>query len=130
MTNRLAAVTSLYLLQHAENPVDWWEWGPEAFSEARRRNVPVLLSVRYAAYDWCHEKDRPTAFAETDETAGQRPDRGPRRFGEFRRWTPSPRVRVSLSCITPAGRAGSAWRVIWSCEGRGTRGSCSPVPAW
>ncbi|MEU2820809.1 DUF255 domain-containing protein [Streptomyces bacillaris] len=43
--NRLAGVTSPYLLQHAENPVDWWPWSPEAFEEARKRGVPVLLSV-------------------------------------------------------------------------------------
>ena len=54
MTNRLAAATSPYLLLHAENPVDWWEWGDEAFEEARRRDVPVLLSVGYAACHWCH----------------------------------------------------------------------------
>jgi hypothetical protein len=54
VTNRLAAATSPYLLQHAENPVDWWEWGDEAFEEARRRDVPVLLSVGYAACHWCH----------------------------------------------------------------------------
>ena len=54
MANRLAGATSPYLLQHAENPVDWWEWGPEAFEEARRRDVPVLLSVGYAACHWCH----------------------------------------------------------------------------
>ncbi len=54
MANRLAASTSPYLLQHADNPVDWWEWGPEAFAEARRRDVPVLLSVGYAACHWCH----------------------------------------------------------------------------
>ena len=52
--NRLAAATSPYLLQHADNPVDWWEWSPEAFEEARRRHVPVLLSVGYAACHWCH----------------------------------------------------------------------------
>jgi uncharacterized protein YyaL (SSP411 family) len=54
MANRLANATSPYLLQHAENPVDWWEWGPEAFAEARRRDAPVLLSVGYAACHWCH----------------------------------------------------------------------------
>ena len=54
MVNRLARVTSPYLLQHADNPVDWWEWGEEAFAEARRRDVPVLLSVGYAACHWCH----------------------------------------------------------------------------
>ncbi|MEW2162590.1 thioredoxin domain-containing protein [Streptomyces sp. NPDC007084] len=52
--NRLAGVTSPYLLQHADNAVDWWPWGPEAFEEARRRDVPVLLSVGYSACHWCH----------------------------------------------------------------------------
>ncbi|MFC9972769.1 thioredoxin domain-containing protein [Spirillospora sp. NPDC127200] len=52
--NRLKDATSPYLLQHADNPVDWWEWSPEAFAEARRRDVPVLLSVGYAACHWCH----------------------------------------------------------------------------
>jgi uncharacterized protein YyaL (SSP411 family) len=54
MTNRLADATSPYLLQHADNPVDWWPWSAEAFAEARRRDVPVLLSVGYAACHWCH----------------------------------------------------------------------------
>ncbi|MEV6231625.1 thioredoxin domain-containing protein [Saccharopolyspora shandongensis] len=54
MANRLANATSPYLLQHADNPVDWWPWSPEAFAEARRRDVPVLLSVGYAACHWCH----------------------------------------------------------------------------
>ncbi|WP_245927574.1 thioredoxin domain-containing protein [Nocardioides silvaticus] len=54
MANRLATATSPYLLQHKDNPVDWWEWGPDAFSAARERNVPVLLSVGYAACHWCH----------------------------------------------------------------------------
>ncbi|MHB1065069.1 MAG: thioredoxin domain-containing protein [Georgenia sp.] len=54
MANRLASATSPYLLQHADNPVDWWEWGPAAFAEARRRDAPVLLSVGYAACHWCH----------------------------------------------------------------------------
>ncbi len=52
--NRLASSTSPYLRQHADNPVDWWEWSAEAFAEARRRDVPVLLSVGYAACHWCH----------------------------------------------------------------------------
>ncbi|MGZ4493163.1 MAG: thioredoxin domain-containing protein, partial [Nocardioides sp.] len=54
MANRLANATSPYLLQHKDNPVDWWEWGPEAFEEARRSDRPVLLSVGYAACHWCH----------------------------------------------------------------------------
>ncbi|GAA4106353.1 thioredoxin domain-containing protein [Actinomadura miaoliensis] len=52
--NRLKDATSPYLLQHADNPVDWREWDEEAFAEARRREVPVLLSVGYAACHWCH----------------------------------------------------------------------------
>ncbi len=52
--NRLGGATSPYLLQHADNPVDWWQWGEEAFAEARRRDVPVLISVGYAACHWCH----------------------------------------------------------------------------
>ncbi|MBB4891609.1 hypothetical protein FHS39_000609 [Streptomyces olivoverticillatus] len=54
MPNRLAHETSPYLLQHADNPVDWWPWSPEAFEEARRRGVPVLLSVGYSSCHWCH----------------------------------------------------------------------------
>jgi uncharacterized protein len=52
--NRLSDATSPYLLQHADNPVDWWPWSPEAFAQARERDVPVLLSVGYAACHWCH----------------------------------------------------------------------------
>ena len=52
--NRLAAETSPYLRQHAENPVDWYPWGPEAFAAAQERNVPILLSVGYSACHWCH----------------------------------------------------------------------------
>jgi uncharacterized protein YyaL (SSP411 family) len=52
--NRLASSTSPYLRQHADNPVDWWEWSDEAFAAARERDVPVLLSVGYAACHWCH----------------------------------------------------------------------------
>ncbi|MGJ6961084.1 thioredoxin domain-containing protein [Streptosporangium sp. G11] len=52
--NRLRDATSPYLLQHADNPVDWFEWGEEAFAEAARRNVPLLISVGYSACHWCH----------------------------------------------------------------------------
>ena len=54
MINRLSSSASPYLLQHADNPVHWWEWGPEAFAEARARSLPVLLSVGYSACHWCH----------------------------------------------------------------------------
>ncbi|WP_431329836.1 thioredoxin domain-containing protein [Streptomyces sp. IPPR8] len=65
--NRLAGVTSPYLLQHADNPVDWWPWSSEAFEEARRRDVPVLLSVGYSACHWCHVMAHESF--EDDETA-------------------------------------------------------------
>ncbi|MFI2202206.1 thioredoxin domain-containing protein [Streptomyces sp. NPDC020192] len=52
--NRLAHETSPYLLQHADNPVDWWPWSAEAFEEARKANKPVLLSVGYSSCHWCH----------------------------------------------------------------------------
>jgi uncharacterized protein len=53
-TNRLAAETSPYLLQHQGNPVDWWPWGPDALAEAKRTDRPILLSIGYAACHWCH----------------------------------------------------------------------------
>ncbi len=52
--NRLAQETSPYLLQHKDNPVDWWPWGPAALAEASRTDKPILLSVGYAACHWCH----------------------------------------------------------------------------
>ncbi|MCW8377738.1 thioredoxin domain-containing protein [Streptomyces justiciae] len=54
MPNRLAQETSPYLLQHADNPVDWWPWSGEAFEEARKSGKPVLLSVGYSSCHWCH----------------------------------------------------------------------------
>jgi uncharacterized protein YyaL (SSP411 family) len=54
MPNRLANETSPYLLQHAENPVDWYAWGPEALDRAKHEDKPILLSIGYAACHWCH----------------------------------------------------------------------------
>ncbi|MGQ0646201.1 MAG: thioredoxin domain-containing protein [Gemmatimonadaceae bacterium] len=54
MPNRLAQETSPYLLQHANNPVDWFPWGSEALERARREDKPILLSIGYAACHWCH----------------------------------------------------------------------------
>lgn len=54
MPNRLSESTSPYLLQHADNPVEWFPWGEEAFAEAKRRDVPIFLSVGYSACHWCH----------------------------------------------------------------------------
>ena len=52
--NRLARETSTYLQQHAYNPVDWYPWGQEALNTARQKDLPILLSVGYAACHWCH----------------------------------------------------------------------------
>ena len=79
--NRLKSATSPYLLQHADNPVDWWPWSDEAFAEARRRDVPVLLSVGYAACHWCHVmahesfEDQATAEVVNDSVVAIKVDR-------------------------------------------------------
>jgi thioredoxin-related protein len=52
--NRLANETSPYLLQHRNNPVDWYPWGPEALERAKREDKPIFLSVGYSACHWCH----------------------------------------------------------------------------
>ncbi len=58
MPNRLAQETSPYLLQHAENPVDWFPWGEEAWAKARAEDKPVLVSIGYSACHWCHVMER------------------------------------------------------------------------
>jgi uncharacterized protein YyaL (SSP411 family) len=63
--NRLAQETSPYLLQHAENPVDWYAWGDEAFARARTEDKPILLSIGYAACHWCHVMERESFEDET-----------------------------------------------------------------
>src|SRR6478752_9405325 len=65
--NRLRRETSPYLLQHRDNPVNWWAWGPEALAEAKRTGKPILLSVGYAACHWCHVMAHESF--EDDETA-------------------------------------------------------------
>jgi len=67
MPNKLANATSPYLLQHKDNPVDWFEWGDEAFTEARERDIPVILSVGYSSCHWCHVMAHESF--EDDETA-------------------------------------------------------------
>jgi len=69
MASRLSGSTSTYLAQHADQPVDWWPWSAEAFLEAHRRDVPVMLSVGYASCHWCHVMAR-ESFADP-ETARQ-----------------------------------------------------------
>ena len=58
MANRLAEETSPYLLQHKDNPVDWFPWGEEALQKSRREDKPILLSVGYSACHWCHVMER------------------------------------------------------------------------
>jgi uncharacterized protein YyaL (SSP411 family) len=67
VANHLASETSPYLLQHAENPVDWWPWSEEALALARAERMPILLSIGYAACHWCHVMERESF--EDDETA-------------------------------------------------------------
>ena len=79
--NRLKSATSPYLLQHADNPVDWWPWSDGAFAEAKRRDVPMLLSVGYAACHWCHVmahesfEDEATAAIVNDSVVAIKVDR-------------------------------------------------------
>jgi uncharacterized protein len=68
MANRLADETSPYLLQHAENPVDWFPWGEEALGRARAEDLPILLSVGYSACHWCHVMER-ESFEDADTAA-------------------------------------------------------------
>ena len=68
MANRLARETSPYLLQHAENPVDWYPWGEEALGRARAEDLPILLSVGYSACHWCHVMER-ESFEDPDTAA-------------------------------------------------------------
>jgi uncharacterized protein YyaL (SSP411 family) len=66
--NRLAGETSPYLLQHADNPVDWYPWGEDALERARREDKPILLSIGYAACHWCHVMER-ESFEDPDTAA-------------------------------------------------------------
>src|ERR1700761_182571 len=68
MANRLSRETSPYLLQHAENPVDWYPWGEEASGRARAEDLPILLSVGYSACHWCHVMER-ESFEDPDTAA-------------------------------------------------------------
>jgi uncharacterized protein YyaL (SSP411 family) len=79
--NRLADATSPYLLQHADNPVDWYPWGDEAFEHARGEDKPVLVSVGYSSCHWCHVmahesfEDRGTAALMNDLFVNVKVDR-------------------------------------------------------
>ena len=58
MSNRLARESSPYLRQHAQNPVDWFPWGEDAFAAARARDLPIFLSIGYSTCHWCHVMER------------------------------------------------------------------------
>lgn len=68
MANRLARESSPYLLQHADNPVDWYPWGEEAFAQARKLSRPILLSIGYSACHWCHVMAR-ESFSDPETAA-------------------------------------------------------------
>jgi hypothetical protein len=94
--NRLEGSPSPYLQQHAQNPVYWWPWCEDALAQAKRRDVPVLLSVGYASCHWCHE-------TKASRKNGASVLGGPGFTGlcvssvasESHRWTPFPGSRVS-----------------------------------
>ena len=101
--NRLGRETSPYLLQHKDNPVHWWAWGPEALAEAKRTGKPILLSVGYAACHWCHVMAHESF--EDEATAGRheravRPHQGrPRGAARHRR-----DLHGRAACVGRAGR--------------------------
>jgi hypothetical protein len=68
MANRLAGETSPYLLQHQDNPVDWYPWGSAALSRAREEDKPILLSIGYSACHWCHVMEH-ESFEDSDTAA-------------------------------------------------------------
>src|SRR4029078_3404166 len=67
--NRLAHETSLYLKQHANNPVDWYRWGPEALTRAKELTRPIFLSIGYSACHWCHVMEH-ESFEDEASAAG------------------------------------------------------------
>ncbi len=144
MANRLQDSLSPYLRQHADNPVDWFEWGEEAFAEAARREVPVFLSVGYAACHWCHvmahESFEDPATAADAQPALRRdqgrprgapgrgrglhaghpgPDRA-RRLADERVPDPGP-AAVLRRHLLPAGRRGTGCRRSGRCWARSPR---------
>jgi hypothetical protein len=103
MPNRLAASTSPYLRQHAENPVDWREWGEEAFAEARARDVPIFLSVGYSSCHWCHVMAHGTRWKgsrEPSEGVYDRSQRSLRSWSYHARTTKVPRFVPSGASVT------------------------------
>ena len=122
MPNRLAHETSPYLLQHADNPVDWYPWGEEAFAKAREEDKPILLSIGYSACHWCHVMERESfENAETAKLMNEhfvqrqgRPRGAARRrldlHGRGRRRSPAAAAGRSPSSSRPTASRSSAAR--------------------
>ena len=100
--NRLGRETSPYLLQHKDNPVHWWAWGPEALAEAKRTGKPILLSVGYAACHWCHVMAHESF---EDEATAARHERAVRQHQGRPRGAPRHRRHLHARAAL-AGRAG------------------------
>src|ERR671929_178620 len=113
MANRLASETSPYLLQHKDNPVDWYPWGEEALARARDEDRPILLSIGYSACHWCHVMERESfedpqlaaAARGRRERVGAEPRPDPRRRRGRR---PAARRRREPEAVGGRARTGGA----------------------
>jgi uncharacterized protein YyaL (SSP411 family) len=113
--NRLAEATSPYLLQHADNPVEWLEWGDEAFGRAREQDRPLLVSVGYSSCHWCHVMEhesfsnQTTAAAQNDLFVNVKVDREER---------PDVDAMTMEACVTLTGQGGWPTTVFLTPDGR------------
>lgn len=113
--NRLAESTSPYLLAHAENPVDWQHWGEAAFAEARERDVPVLISIGYAACHWCHVMAR-ESFSDSEVAAALNQDFVCVKVD--REEHPEVDAIYMRACLAATGQGGWPMTVFTDTEGR------------
>ena len=124
--NRLAESSSPYLLQHAENPVDWYPWGEEAFARARAEDRPLLVSVGYSSCHWCHVmehesfSDSATAALQNELFVNVKVDREER---------PDVDALTMEACVTLTGQGGWPTTVFLTPDGRPLRGHVFPARA-
>ena len=128
MPNRLIDETSPYLLQHANNPVDWYPWGAEALERAREDDKPILLSVGYSACHWCHVMEResfenPDIAAQMNENfVSVKVDReerpGHRLHIHDSRTGDDGTRRLAYDCFPDTGRQAVLWRHILPAGGQ------------
>ena len=135
--NRLARETSPYLLQHKDNPVAWWPWGPDALAEAKRTGKPILLSVGYAACHWCHVmahesfEDEATAavmnelFVNIKVDREERPDIDQIYMSALHHLGRA--GRLAADHVPDAGRRAGLGRHVFSARRRATAGRRSPT---